>query len=358
MIKVKKHLETITRALPKEASRMFKHRLDRNERNEPFSDEFMERVKKKITGELFMVYPEMDPAYERISSWLKIDPACLMLQSGSEQAIKSIFEAFISPGDAVLLHFPGFAMYEVYCNMFQAKIIKQNYDSNLNFDWDRYEDSVTPAVRMVVVENPNGFLGTAPYLDKLRKIVEKSHKLGVIVLVDEAYFHFHDQTAIDWIGQYDNLIICRTFSKAFGLAGLRAGYLISQAPNITSLKKVRPAYEMTAATALLVCELIDNIKEVTSYTDATKRNLTELRKGFRKLGIDTSDSKANFVAARLGDAAIHDELRKVMATKNILIRQPFREDRLKEWVRISTASPKIQNILFEELSAILRKVKK
>ncbi len=357
MIKTKKHLDVISRTLPKELSRMFKYRLDRNERNEPFSDKFIDRIRKKITGELFMVYPEMDAVYEKIALWLKIDSAKLMLQSGSEQAIKSIFEAFINPGDKVLLHFPGFAMYEVYCGMFQAKAIKQNYDSNLNFDWDLYTKQISKDIRMVVVESPNGFLGTAPSLKQIRAIADKASAEGAIALVDEAYFHFHDETVIDWVDRYDNLIISRTFSKAFGLAGLRAGYLISQASNIVSLKKVRPAYEMTAVTALLVCELIDNIEEVDSYTTATKRNLAGLRAGLLKLGIATSDSKANFVAARLGKAAIHNELRKSLGDKNILIRRPFREESLKEWVRISAAPPKIQKTLLEELSAILQKVK-
>jgi len=358
MIKVKKHLEAINRTLPKEPSRMFKYRLDRNERNEPFSEKFIDQVKKKMSGELFMVYPEMDSVYEKMASWLKVDPAKLVLQSGSEQAIKSIFEAFINPGETVLLHFPGFAMYEVYCNMFQAKVVKQSYDSGLNFDWEAYKGMITKDIRMVVVENPNGFLGVAPSPEELKAIVDAASDKGAIALVDEAYFHFHDETFIDWVDRYDNLVVARTFSKAFGLAGLRAGYLVSQAPNIVSLKKVRPAYEMTAATALLVCELIDNIKEVTAYTAATKRNLTELREGFRKLGIATSESKANFVAARLGEAAIHDELRRVLGEKNILVRRPFREESLKEWVRISTAPPKIQKVLLDELSKILQKVER
>lgn len=355
MIESKPHLDALNRTLPKEPTRMFKYRLDRNERNQPFSDAFIQRIKNKISGELFMVYPEMDPIYEKMAGWLKLNTNQLMLQSGSEQAIKTIFEAFINPGDKVLLHFPGFAMYAVYCNMFQAQIVGQHYDSELKFDWNAYREKITKDIRMVVVESPNGFLGLAPSLEDLELIVDKAHKLDIIALVDEAYFHFHDITAKDWINRFDNLIISRTFSKAFGLAGLRAGYLISNEENTNNLKKVRPAYELTSMTALVLSELLDNIHEVEIYLKETKDNRDALRQGLSELGIQSSDSKANFIAARLGAARIHDELRESLGKQNILIRRPFREEWLKEWVRISTAPYDIQNTLLNELRNIVTK---
>jgi histidinol-phosphate aminotransferase len=211
---------------------------------------------------------------------------------------------------------------------------------------------------MVVVENPNGFLGICPTMVQLRRVVEKAAAAGAIALVDEAYFHFHDQTAVGWIGEFDNLIISRTFSKAFGLAGMRAGYMISGKENIESLKKVRPAYELTSATAALVCGLIDNYGEVEKYLANTKRNLADLKKELAKHGIASSDSKANFIAARLGEAAVHDELRDRLARKGILIRRPFREDHLKEWVRISTSVPAVQKTILDELGKILKGVKR
>lgn len=334
---------------------MFKYRLDRNERNEPFSSSFMAKIKRDITGELFMVYPEMDKVYEKMAAWLNIDPDMIMLSPGSEQAIKSVFEASISPGEKVLLHFPGFPMYEVYCRMFQAEVIRQNFDSRLNFDWDLYEKRISSNIQMAVLENPSGFLGIAPTPEKIERLVSKASKVGAIALVDEAYYHFHDETVIDLVSKYDNLIILRTFSKAFGLAGMRAGYLISQKPNVLSLKKVKPAYELTGATALVVCSLIDNFGEVASFLWHTKRNLAELRKGLDKLGVATSESKANFVAARLGERSIHDKLRRVLGEKGILIGVPFREEWLKEWVRISTAPAKVQKVLLKELGLMLQK---
>jgi histidinol-phosphate aminotransferase len=353
LIEPKAHLKILERVLAKEPSRMFKYRLDRNERNQPFSDKFIKNIKDKITGELFMVYPELDPIYEKIAGWLGIETSQLMLHSSSEQGIKAVFETYIRPGERVLLHFPGFAMYEVYCQMFQAQIVRQHFGSELDFDWKAYEEKITEDIRMVVVENPNGFLGISPSLKQLESLIKKAREAGSIILVDEAYYHFHDETVIDWIGRFDNLIISRTFSKAFGLAGLRAGYLISQPRNIEHLKKVKPAYEINSVAILLISELLDNFDEVLSFITDTRKNLVELRKGLAGLGIHSSESKANFVAAKLGGQRIHDGLRNALGDLDILIRRPFREERLKEWVRISTAPHEIQKVLLDNLRRIL-----
>jgi histidinol-phosphate aminotransferase len=355
MISAKSNLHNVHRYSEKEPSRLFQQRLDRNERNQPFSEGFMENIRNKTTGELFMVYPEMDPVYETVAGWLKIDSNKLMLHSGSSETIKAVFETYIGPGDRVLLHLPGYAMYDFYCKLFQAEIVSQYFDQELHFDWEAFQEKLDSRTRMVVVENPNGFIGVAPTLAVLEGLIKKAKEAGSIILVDEAYYHFHDETVAPLIDEYDNLIITRTFSKAFGIAGLRAGYLISQPENIAYLRKVRPVYELTSMTALVVTELINHPEEVVGYIRDTKRNLASFRQGLAALGIASSDSKANFLAARLGESSIQDELRSVLRQQDILIRRPFREEALKEWVRIATAPPPVQEAILHELRKILGK---
>lgn len=353
MIKPRNHLDNFVRIPADEPSRMYWHRLDRNERNQAFSDSFVNKIKDRLNGELFMVYPELDLVYDRVANWLGVKPTQILLHSGSDQAIKTVFETYINPGDSVLLHFPGYAMYEIYCKMFQANIISCYYDSNLLIDWDYFLSMINPELRMVVVENPNGFLGSAPPMNYLEAIIERSFNTGTLVLVDEAYFHFNDQTVQNFIDRYDNLIISRTFSKAFGLAGMRVGYLISNGENISNLKKVRPVYEINSIAAIVVEESIDNLDELEGYINDNRNNLKQLREGLAELGIASSDSQANFVAARLGEYSIHEQLRESLRNHRILIRRPFREDHLKEWVRISTSPPDVQGILLNELRRII-----
>lgn len=353
MIKPRKHLDSFIRIPADEPSRMFWHRLDRNERNQAFSDSFVNKVKERISGELFMVYPELDHVYDKVATWLGVESDHILLHSGSDQAIKAVFETYINPGDSILLHFPGYAMYEIYCKMFQANIISCFYDSNLFIDWDNFLSKINPELRMAVVENPNGFLGSTPTMKYLEAIIRRCFETGTLVLVDEAYFHFNDQTVQDFIERYDNLIISRTFSKAFGLAGMRVGYLISNQENIASLKKVRPVYEINSIAAIAVEESLNNLDELEGYINDNRNNLKKLREGLAELGIASSDSRANFIAARLGEYSIHEQLRESLRDHQILIRRPFREDHLKEWVRISTAPPDIQSILLGELKRII-----
>jgi len=121
------------------------------------------------------------------------------------------------------------------------------------------------------------------------------------------------------------------------------------------LRKVRPVYELTSMSALVVTELITHFEEVEVYIRDTKRNLASFRQGLAALGIASSDSKANFLAARLGGSRVQDELRTVLAQQNILIRRSFREEALKEWVRIATAPPPVQQAIIHELRKILGK---
>lgn len=355
MIDPKEHLINMHRTSSfDEPTRLFKYRLDRNERNQPFSPKFLERIRGNLTDELILTYPEPGQVYKKVAEWLGVEMDRIMLHLGSEQAIKAVFETYIRPKDKVLLHFPGFAMYPVYADLFQAEVVGQHFGSDLFFNWDAYIDKIGPDIRMVVVENPNGFLGTPIPLEALfRNLIEKARDSGTITLVDEAYFHFHNETVIDWIDEYENLIIVRTFSKAFGLAGLRIGYLVSRPENIQNLMKMKPSYEVISLAAMILCDLIDHPDEINIYLEDTKNNLAELKASLAELGIETSDSRANFLAVRLGDPKISEALRVALKKKDILIRRPFREPHLSEWVRISTSPSHVQKIMINELKAIL-----
>jgi len=348
------HLDQVKRIKFNEPSRMFKQRMDRNERNQPFSEAFINRIKEKVSGELFMVYPELDSIYEKMSKWLGLDAQQILLHSGSGLSIKSVFEVYCASQDNILLHYPSYAMYEVFCKMFNVNIVPQTYDAQLQFDWEAYVDRIQSDIRMVVVENPNGFLGFAPTREQLERIIQKAHQEGVIALIDEAYFHFCPTTVSDLIEKYDNLIISRTFSKALGLAGLRVGYLLSSKINIEALNKVRPAYEINSFAALVVSELLDHPEEIEAYVKDIWQNIQTLLNEFSDLRIATTDSKANFVTAKIGENCIL-ELRGCLDKSDILIRGPFREEFLKDWVRISVAPEATQKILISELRRILGK---
>ena len=337
MISPKPNIGKVVRIQDNESSRFYKVRMDRNERTHPFSDKFIKSLKDSLDGEILMTYPELGPLYEKFAGFLRQPKERLLFHTGSDLCIKAIFETYISPHDKILLHKPGYAMFQVYSNIFEANVVFQDFDSNLDFDYDRYINNINNSFKLAVLENPNGFVGVAPTKEILHSFINKCEEEGVIAIVDEAYFFFHNITAADLLDIYENLIIIRTFSKAFGLAGLRAGYILSREENIKQISKVKPMYELNSFAILVINKLLNNEKELFMFVETTSKNLQYFKNGFAELGIETSKSVANFIAARIGKYISETELRGRLQKEGILIRRPFAEPHLGEWTRIGAA---------------------
>lgn len=337
MISPKSNIEKVVRIQDNEPSRINKVRMDRNERTHPFSEKFIKKLKNRLDGEILMTYPEPGHLYEKFAGFLKQPKERLLFHTGSDLCIKAIFETYISPHDKILLHRPGYAMFRVYSNIFQADVVFQDFDSNLNFDFERYINIIDNSFKLAVLENPNGFVGVAPTKEILYNFINKCEEEGVIAIVDEAYFFFHDITAADLLDVYENLVIIRTFSKAFGLAGLRAGYILSREENIKHICKVKPMHELNGFAILVIDELLNNENELFLFVQTTLKNLQYFKDRFSELGIETSKSVANFLAVRIGKYISETELRSRLQKEGVLIRRPFAEPHLSEWTRIGTA---------------------
>lgn len=337
MIEPKPLVAAITRVQEVEPSRLHQVRLDRNERTFPLSDAFVARVRARLDSELIVTYPEPGPLYERMASFTGQARENILFNQGSDQSIKAVYETYVSPGDTVLLHNPGYAMYPVYARMFGASVEAQDFDGDLNFDWDAYIARIRPGIRMAVLENPNGFIGVAPPWEAVVAFADACDRHGVLGVIDEAYYHFHHLTAADLIEDHENLIVVRTFSKAFGAAGLRAGYTLSQQGNISNLFKVKPMHEINSFAIAMIDTLLDDPRELDEFVSATRESLTFLSDGLNALGIATSDAVGNFLCARFGSVLDPEVLREELREQGILVRRAFREPHLCEWVRIGTA---------------------
>jgi histidinol-phosphate aminotransferase len=355
MIQPKSLLAEVVRVQDPEPSRYHKIRMDRNERTHPFSPQFMDRVRARLDDELLTTYPELEPLYEKFSRFLNQPQERLLFHLGSDLCIKSIFETYIEPGDKILLHRPGYAMFTVYARIFGCKPVFQECDEKLHFDYEQYISRIDESFKLAVLENPNGFTGNAPSRNMLYKFINQCEKKGVLAVVDEAYFYFHTVSAADVLDDYENLVIVRSFSKAFGIAGLRAGYLLSQDENIHNLKKVKPMHELNSFTIMVISEMLDSPDEIFSFVKKTSEELVYLKTGFAKLGIETSDSVTNFLAARMGRYITVTDVKEKLRQEGILIRRPFSEPRLHEWVRIGTAPFQYEQRLLDAVQEMIRK---
>ena len=185
----------------------------------------MNKILLEISPLALASYPESGELYRKLGQWINVNPECLLLTPGSDGAIRLIFETFVEQNDLVVHTFPTFAMYSVYCKMFGAKTWLVEYrwtevgpslDLETIFEILRHHKP-----KLLCIPNPDSPTGTVVFPEVLREILAECESAGTVLLLDEAYHPFYEESAVPWIENSRNLIIARTFSKAFGVAGLR-----------------------------------------------------------------------------------------------------------------------------------------
>lgn len=299
-LKYKKWITDIGRVRGGVDTRFDKVRLDKNERLAHFGDDFWNKMLLKIKQEHILAYPEVETLYLKLAGFLGMTPGNLLITAGSDFAIKVAFELFVSPGDEVVFLHPTFAMVEVYCELYNGRMKKIGYDSNLEPDIDGLMASINEKTSLIIIANPNSPTGTYIGNDVIKEILEKSRGLSIPVLIDEAYYGFCPHTAVDLINTYDNLVVTRTFSKTAGLAGLRIGYAVAAPALAGLLYKFRPLYEVNSVAVLFVSELLDNWRIVEEYIDAVDEGKRYFISELEGLSFRTINTRANFIHADFG----------------------------------------------------------
>ena len=235
MTKPKKIISKTWRPDPDISKRSDFFRFERNERTTLFSEIEFNEMLSTLSPYDFVAYGELEPFYEKICEWLDIRRKNILLTSGSDAGIKAVFETYISEEDEILVSLPNYAMFSVYASMFGAKEVQHVYEKNLTLDVGSLKKKINFNTKLIIISNP-GHTGTIVPENEIVTIVEEGKRNNSLVLIDEAYFHFSAETMIDFIDKFDNLIITRTFSKAFGLASLRIGLLMKIQSILTVLQ--------------------------------------------------------------------------------------------------------------------------
>jgi histidinol-phosphate aminotransferase len=344
MIKSKELISQIDRPAPDSSSRANDFRFDRNERTTLFSNEEFEGMISQLTPYDFVAYGELEPFYAKISKWLQLSRDKLLLTSGSDMGIRSVFETFIKKGDRVLITQPNYAMFSVYNKMFGGIELVESYQENLSLDTNSLLNNLTEKIKLVVISNP-GHTGKAIEQDELIKIIEKAEEQNTIVLIDEAYFHFYNESMLKYIDKYKNLIVSRTFSKAFGLASLRIGLLAANPELIKELYRVKLVHEITGVAAKIGSFMLDNMQIVDNYVNDVNEGKEILHNRLSKLDMQTYESNTNFLFFHLPSNTNTKGLMEYMGKNKIFIKGPFTNHPFKGQMRI-TVGDKVQMSMF------------
>ena len=185
--------------------------MERNERVDDFPVSFMKKIKKEIKSFDLRTYPDTHLIYEQVAKWLKVKNDQIIIHEGADGGLLRVFDVFISGGDKVVTCSPSFAMYPVYCKMFGAK----HYPLKLKVDSYNYFEELCKKIKkvrpkLIAIANPNQPIEVMLTLKQINAVCKLAEKIGSLVIIDEAYYHFNNVTAQPLINKFKNLIV-RTY---------------------------------------------------------------------------------------------------------------------------------------------------
>jgi histidinol-phosphate aminotransferase len=302
---------------PPTAGRADKLRLDFNENTIGCSPKVIEFMRQRLDENRLAVYPEYVEAKRDLAAYFKVEDNELLLTNGTDEAIQVLVNTFVDDGDEVIILQPSYAMYKFYSEVAGATIQQLGYrEGTLHFPLEELLETIQPTTRAVLISNPNNPTGTAVKIEGIERILKRA--ANAAVLIDEAYYEFCGITAIRHINEYPNLFVSRTFSKVYGMAGMRLGCLFSQAGNIEHLHKCQSPYSVNVMAALAGRAAVQDSAFISRYVTEVLAARELVFVGLEKLGIDYYDSEGNFVLMKIGDRAI--EIRDRLRDAGVLVR--------------------------------------
>jgi len=314
-------------------------RLNYTERLRPLPEWFLEKLRRSLQSEMFTTYPIADGLYRQLSAHLGIVRERLLLTAGSDNAIKALYQAYVSPGDPVVTLNPTYAMYQVYAEMFRAEIYKVSFNKNLDLDVDHLLDSIVPGVRLVMIVNPNQPTGTLLSENVFHQLVERTMKVGALLAVDEAYYPFSHFTVLPWIEHAPNLLVIRTFSKAAGLAGLRIGYVAGHEDVIANLYKVRSVHDVNSIAILCAKLILEHPEIISDYVAEVEAGAQLLAKGVKPLGLTPLPNHANFMLIRVSHNCQPSQLVVGLRSRGYLVKGFPNTPCLGDCIRVTLGPP-------------------
>jgi histidinol-phosphate aminotransferase len=328
--------------------------LDRNERLAALPETVLAELREALTSDVLTRYPSTDELYDELAAFLELPRESLLLTPGSDGAVRALHQAYVRAGDRTLMLTPSYAMYPIYARMFGAEPIEIGFDADLAPDTAALLDAVGPGVRAIFIANPNQPTGTRLSEDVLEELLARAGDHGTLTVIDEAYFPFSGATVLPWLSDHPHLVVLRTFSKAWGLAGLRAG-VICAAPEVArTLYKVRTAYDVNGAAVLAMRTLLAHPEVATDYVAEVDAGRALLRGRLAQLGLQPLGDATNFQVFRVTPRAQPDALAAALQARGFLVKGPFGAPCLSGCLRVTLGPPALMEHLADALADALR----
>lgn len=311
-----KSIETVAREYGLRAKNVIK--LASNENPLGASKKAVEAIKKFASKA--HLYPDTDASElrEAIAKRFDLKSGNVIVGNGSDEIIELAIKLFLNEGEEAIVPSPTFSFYANLAKLYGGRIITAPLDKEFNYDANAVLAKTSVSTKLIFVCSPNNPTGGVITEDALRRILQGR----AVVILDEAYAEFADSSLVNLIREYENLIVLRTFSKAFGLAGLRVGYGIACEKVIEYMLRIKPPFNVNTLAQKAALAALSDRAHLKKSIATVKEGRRFIAENLKKLGIKTYPSQANFLLLNFGDAKkTAKEVAEKLLRKGIITRE-------------------------------------
>jgi histidinol-phosphate aminotransferase len=322
-------------------------KLNTNENPYPPSPR-VRRAIAKVAGEALQLYPSprADEFVATAARIYSIPAKMIVAGNGSDELLAMIFRATLGAGDSVAYAVPTYSLYDTLALVQEARILHFPLDSDFELPLEALAHA---RANLTIVCNPNSPSGS---LTPARKIAALAKQLDDrLLVVDEAYVDFADENSLPILKRHRNLLILRTLSKSYSMAGMRLGLCFAHPPVIEALMKVKDSYNLSRVAQVAGAEALNDSAWMMKNVEKVKRTRSYAEAALRKLGFVVMPSQANFVLARMPGKDMAP-VAKGLKRAGILVRH-FPTPLLRDALRISIGMPNEMKLLFDALEPLL-----
>ena len=350
MITKNLHLKNLKRIRVAEGRNLKKGlRLDRNEKVDLWPKNFIYKILKKKPPSFFSTYPEITGLYKKIAKIDKVNEDQILITSGIDGSIKNLLNILTSPNDVIAVLSPTYMMYEIYSKIFKLKLFKIEYTKDYEVKKNEIDKFLKLKPKFLFIPNPNQPIENTFNKKELISLAKRCKKKNCFLVVDEAYYHFGSQTAVPLIKNFNNVIVLRTFSKAYGVPSIRAGYTLSNKSNMQIISKARLAHELSSVSIAVAEYLLDNFNLIKRNCKKITYSRNIIKKKLKKLGIKCRSQFGNYVLIKFNNFEEASKVVKFLRKRLIYVKGPY----TKPWdnyINISIGPIKVMKRFLSELS--------
>ncbi|RMH29986.1 MAG: imidazoleglycerol-phosphate dehydratase HisB [Planctomycetota bacterium] len=325
--------------------------LDANEGPALMSEVALRRL-AVLGADALQRYPSADVLEREIGATFSVEPDRVLVTAGGDEAIDRVMRVMLEPGRVAIQLAPTFVMIERSARRCGAEVKSVPWSDDGSIPLGALLNAIDDATAVVAIVSPNNPTGAVAPLDAMERVIERAAAVGAIVLVDLAYVEFADEDPTIRLAQQENVAIVRTFSKAWGLAGLRVGYTIAAPEVIRWMRIIGGPYPVSGAAVRVACDMWRNERRrMLACVEQVRNERARLFDLLRDLRLDPLASQANFVAARRRSADEARRLVDALASRGVGVRGFERDPQLERLVRITCPG---DEATFERLTHALR----